>query len=290
MAKGTDLKRRIRSIGSMLQVTKAMEMIASIKMKKAQDRALQSKHYVFESWQTILELSNLPENRANLYLSDQEKGKILVLVIASDRGLAGSYNSDILRKVLQFTKDNGLENIDFIVMGEKAKNFIRKIGGNIIADFPLGEQIRFTFVSPVALIAWEGYTKRQYKKFYSIHTHFDSAVRKSATTLQILPLKKPESIGETAPKENAEEIDFKFEPSKTEVLNTIIRQTVRALTYQVILESEASEHASRMIAMKNASDAAHDLKEDFEFTFNQVRQASITAELAEISAGAIAQE
>jgi F-type H+-transporting ATPase subunit gamma len=212
------------------------------------------------------------------------------LVIASNRGLAGSYNSDILRKTVKFAQENGLENIDFITMGEKAKSFVSKIGGNIVADFPLGEQIRFTFASPAALVAWDGYTSGQYKKFYSIHTHFDSAVRKNATTLQILPLKKPEELSELERKEEAREIDYKFEPSKTEVLNTIIRQTVRALTYQVILESEAAEHASRMVAMKNASDAAGDLKEDFEFTYNQVRQASITSELAEISAGAIAQE
>lgn len=225
MAKGTDLKRRIRSIGSMLQVTKAMELISSIKMKKAQDKALQSKHYVFESWQAIYELSRLKENRDNLYLSQQEKGKTLVLVIASDRGLAGSYNSDILRKVIKFTKENDLKNIDFIVMGEKAKNFIHKIGGNIVADFPLGENIRFTFVSPIALIAWEGYTKKQYKKFYSIHTHFDSAVRKAATVLQILPLEKPESVEQMQIEETAQ-IDFKFEPSKTQVLDTISRQPV----------------------------------------------------------------
>lgn len=274
----------------MLQVTKAMEMIASIKMKKAQDRALQSKHYVFESWRAILDLSRLSENRNNQYLSDQKNGKILVLIIASDRGLAGSYNNDILRQVIKFSEEHGLENIDFVTMGEKAKNFVRKIGGKIVADFPLGEQIRFTFVSPAALIAWDSYTEGRYKKFYSIHTHFDSAVRKSATTLQILPLEKPANLNEIEAEDNDTEIDFKFEPTKTEVLNTIIRQTVRALTYQVILESEAAEHASRMIAMKNASDAARDLKEDFEFTFNQVRQASITSELAEISAGAIAQE
>jgi len=289
MAKGSDLKRRIRSIGSMLQVTRAMELISSIKMKKAQDRALQSKHYVFESWRAILDLTEKDENKTSPYLSEPTTGKILALVVASDRGLAGAYNSDVLRQTLKFVEENGLENIDFIVMGEKAKIFLRKIGANIVADFPLGEQVRFSFASPIARIAWDGFGTT-YRRFYSIHTHFDSAVRKNATVLQILPLKKPQGLDKLPEQKAVKKTEFKFEPDRKVALETITRQTVRALTYQVVLESEAAEHASRMIAMKNASDAARDLRDDFQFTFNQVRQASITSELAEISAGAIAQE
>jgi len=292
MAKGRDIKRRIRSIGSMLQVTKAMELIASIKMKKAQDKAMQSKAYVFESWRAITRLARLKENQNNPLLNERRDGKILCLVISSDRGLAGSFNGDIMRKTLKFIEENGVENIDFITMGSKIKSFIRKVRGNIIADFPLGENIRFTMTSPIALIAWEGYQKEKYKKFVSIHTHFESAARKNATVLQIMPL-DPSILDDSDTKsENiiSGNSQFRFEPNREIIFSTILRHTVRALTYQVILESEAAEHASRMIAMKNASDAAGDLKEDFEFTYNQLRQQSITAELAEISAGAIAQE
>lgn len=291
MAKGQDIKRRIKSITSMLQVTKAMELISSIKMRKAQEAALRSKHYVFESWRAILQLKELPENKDNIYLTPRTEGRILALVVASDRGLAGSYNTDILKSALKFIEKNGLENIDFITMGNKVKSFLKKLGANIVADFPLGQTARFTFTSPIALIAWDGFTLGEYKKFISIHTHFDSAVKKSATSLQILPI-SGESISHLKEESNETQAvdEYKFEPSQAEAMGAIIRQTVRALTYQVVLESEAAEQASRMIAMKNASDAASDLKKDFEFTFNQVRQQSITAELAEISAGAMAQE
>jgi len=166
-------------------------------------------------------------------------------------------------------------------MGKKGQDFIRKLGGNIVAEFQLGQQIRFTFSSPIALIAWNGFMDGTYSKFVSIHTHFESAAKHHATELQIMPI-DIETIKEQDIKED---VEFKYEPSREELFQSIIRQSVRALTYQVILESEAAEHASRMVAMKNATDAAEDLKEDFEFTFNQIRQQSITAELSEISAG-----
>lgn len=289
MAKGQEIKRRIKSIGSMLQVTKAMELISSIKMRKAQEAALQSKHYVFESWRSILRLTKLPENQDNLFLTEKTEGKILVFAIASDKGLAGSYNSDVLRRCLKLIEENGLENIDFITMGIKIKKFLHKIGANIVADFNHNETIiRFAMISPIALIGIEGFGEGKYKKFISIHTHFESTSRMKATSLQILPI-NPE-LFEDFEKETDTLPLLQFEPSPKDVMEKIIRQSVRALTYQVILESEAAEHASRMIAMKNASDAAKDLKDDFQFTYNQMRQGSITAELSEISAGVNAME
>jgi len=288
VAKGQEIKRRIKSIKSMLQVTKAMEMISSIKMRKAQQKALGSKSYSFEAWKAVKRLATPRQIATNPLLQARKKGKILVFVISSDRGLCGSYNADIMRRILKFVEENGQENIEFISMGQKITNFLRKIGVNLVAEFPLGKQIRFTMSSPIALLALEGITSGKYKRFVSIHTHFDSAANKGATKLQILPvdLKRiSEEIGE----EKGPGIDFKFEPTADEVVDSVIKQTIRAIVYQVILESEAAEHASRMIAMKNASDAADELKEDFEFTYNQLRQASITSELAEISAGTLAQ-
>lgn len=287
MAKGQQIKRRIKSVGSMLQVTKAMELISSIKMRKAQEAANRSKSYVFSSWESIMKLASDKDIKENLYLNEPEDGKILVLAIASDRGLAGSYNSNILRKIITVVNEYGEENIDFITVGLKVEKFVRKIGGSIVAHFDPGQKlVRFTMISPMALIGWEGFTQGKYKKFISIHTHFQSVVKMNATTLQILPI-EPEQLAKlNQDVQEEKKIEYQFEPEKTVVLEKIIRQVVRALTYQAVLESEAAEHASRMVAMKNASDAAEDLKEDFEFTYNQLRQQSITSELAEISAGA----
>lgn len=286
MAKGQDIKRRIKSISSMNQVTKAMELISSFKMKKAQDAALKSKSYVFESWRSVLYLAKDYQLKDVIYLNEPKEGKILVLLITSDRGLAGSYSTNLLKKTLQFIEENGLENIDFITMGSKGRVFLQKLGANIVADFTLGHQIRFTSSSPIGLMALQGFESGKYKKFISIHTHFDSANRMGATSLQIIPFTQENAQAE----EEKKNLQFKFEPNINEVILSIIKQCIRGLTYQVILESEAAEHASRMIAMKNASDAASDLKKEFELTYNQLRQASITAELAEISAGSNALE
>jgi F-type H+-transporting ATPase subunit gamma len=148
----------------------------------------------------------------------------------------------------------------------------------------------FSRFSPVAYMGWDGFVSEKYAKFISIHTHFESIAKMSVTSLQILPF-DVEKLGEIADRDVLrKEIEYKIEPDTETLSNSIARQITRALTYQVILESEAAEHASRMIAMKNASDAAKDLRDDFEFTFNQLRQASITQELAEISAGANAME
>ena len=281
MAKGTEIKRRIKSIKSMLQVTKAMELISSIKMRKANEAALRSKTYVFESWRSVIRLAKQPENRALRFFQKPKDGKILALVITSDKGLCGSFNADILRKTASFIEEHEIQNIDFITVGAKASQFIKKIGGNIVANFPPYQQVRFTMASPIALLGWEGFIKKKYAKFISIHTHFESAMRKGATTLQILPI----DVDNIDAQVEDEDIQYKFEPSKREVLPQIVRQIIRGITYQVILESEAAEHASRMIAMKNASESADELKEDFEFTYNQLRQQNITQELSEISAG-----
>lgn len=288
MAKGKEIKRRIKSISSMLQVTKAMEVTSSIKMRKAQEAAVRSKKYAFDGWKIALELSATYPLFNKKFVAQRE-GKILALVVASDKGLAGSYNADVLKKALQIIEENSLENIDFIVMGEKASRFVGKLGGNIVASFPLGQDIMFSRLSPVAYIGWNGFTTGKYGRFISIHTHFGSVGKMNATSLQILPL-DIEKLKELTDETNTKDIEYKIEPDDETLSEAIIRQITRALTYQVILESEAAEHASRMIAMKNASDAAKDLRDDFEFTFNQLRQASITQELAEISAGANAMD
>jgi len=288
MAKGAEIKRRIKSITSMLQVTKAMELISSIKMRKAQEAALRSKAYAFESWKIVAKLCAKNPDFYNKYVLKRE-GRILALVITSDRGLAGSYNSDVLKKVIQLIEKEGIENIDFIAMGEKGSRFIGKLSGNIVASFPIGQSIVFSRLSPVSWFAWKEFSSGKYGRFVSIHTHFESISRLKAESLQILPL-DIEKIHELEEQAAEEDVEYALEPDPEILSEMIVRQITRALTYQVILESEAAEHASRMIAMKNASDAAKDLKDDFEFTFNQLRQASITQELAEISAGANAME
>ncbi len=288
MAKGREIKRRIKSISSMLQVTKAMELISSIKMRKAQEAAMRSRRYAFDSWKIVLKVSAHDKSFQKNYVKERQ-GRTLALVITSSKGLAGSYNSDVFKKVIEVTEKYGQENIDFITMGDKGARFIRKFGGNIVADFPLGQEIFFSRYSPIVYFAWKSFISGEYARFITVHTHFESISKIAATSLQILPL-DVQRLNDFGEGEDEKGPEYTMEPEAEELSRAIVRQIVRALTYQIILESNAAEHASRMVAMKNASDAAKDLKDDFEFTFNQLRQASITQELAEISTGANAIE
>lgn len=287
MAKGLEIKRRIKSTRSTLKITKAMELISSVKMKKASLSALKSKDFVTMSWQAIARIANQKHDEKFHLFEQQEKGKILLFVITSDKGLAGSYNTEILKKLLGFIEENKNEQIDYITIGTRGKKFIRQIGGNIIADFEAGGQVNFGRMSPIGKIAWDGYLDKEYKKFIILYSEFKSIAKQGATTKQLLPISKSEF--------EEEEDEFKlpnifYEPRKEEVLHEVARFTIRAQVYQAILEAEAAEHAARMIAMKNASDAASDLADDLQFTYNQLRQSSITSELAEISAGRAALE
>lgn len=288
MAKGLELKRRIKSTKSTLKITKAMELISSVKMKKASQNALKSKDFVELSWRAISRIAKAKHAENFSLFNTRQEGKILLFVITADKGLAGSYNSEILKKLLGFMEANKGEQIDFITIGNRGSKFIRQLGGNIIADFKTGGQVNFGQISPVGKIAWDGFDSGEYKKFLVLYSEFKSIAKQGSIIKQILPV-PTEQFGES-------EIDeFKlpnvfYEPKREDVLYEVARFTIRAQVYQAILEAEASEHAARMIAMKNASDAAKDLVDDLQFTYNQLRQSSITAELAEISAGRAALE
>lgn len=288
MAKGLEIKRRIKSTRSTLKITKAMELISSVKMKKASQNAVKSKDFVTLSWQSISRIAKAKHNENFPLFTGRKQGKVLLFVITADKGLAGSYNSEILKRLMSFIEENKSEQIDYITIGNRGTKFIRQLGGNIIADFRTGTHVNFGQISPVGKIAWDGFNSSEYKSFSILYSEFKSIAKQGPVIKQILPVP-------TAQFGDAEVDDFKlpdifYEPKREDVLFEVIRFTIRAQVYQSILEAEASEHAARMIAMKNASDAAKDLADDLQFTYNQLRQSSITAELAEISAGRAALE
>lgn len=288
MAKGLEIKRRIKSTRSTLKITKAMELISSVKMKKASQNALKSKDFVSLSWLAISRIARAKHDENFPLFNGQKEGRILMFIITADKGLAGSYNSEILKRLLSFIEENKNERVDYITIGNRGTKFIRQLGGNIIADFQTGGQVNFGQISPVGKIAWDGFNSKEYKKFLILYSEFKSIAKQGPVIKQILPV--PTEQFEDVAVDEFKLPDIFYEPKKEEVLSEVIRFTIRAQVYQSILEAEASEHAARMIAMKNASDAARDLADDLQFTYNQLRQSSITSELAEISAGRAALE
>jgi F-type H+-transporting ATPase subunit gamma len=307
MANSTkDIKRRIKSISGTLQITKALELISSIKMRHAIKAAETSRSFSDEIWQLIATLgqSRISQEAKlpplyNDNTSDTKKN--LLIIIAGDKGLAGSYNGNVLRQAKEYFKENQSIEIDVITVGKKAQK-IKQLSAsvNIISDFiNPGSEMDFFQASPITKLAIDSYLGGAYQKVTIIYTRFINTLRQKAISKNLLPIGQiaptpqeemaPVSFGMTQTNQATEDLlDFKYEPDQYTLLETLGRLAIRGQIYQALLEAEASEHAARMVAMKNATENGNELVGDLQFTYNQLRQQNITRELSEIAAGAAA--
>lgn len=276
------LRRRIKSISNTRQITKAMELVSAAKMRKAQEQTVNSRLYS-ENADQILKLLSVYANKYSHPLLDDRPNpkKGLVIIITSDKGLAGSYNSFAIRQALKFIDESKISK-DILTVGKKAQDFFTKTPQNIIATFTtLPPNPSINDIQPIIEIAIGDYLDKKNDLVTIIYTKFHSTIKQVAVTEQLLPIVKIQNE-EVEPKA----YEYKFEPNPAEVMNVIVPKLVEISLYQKLLESIASEHSARMVAMKNASDNAKDIIYDLQLTYNSVRQASITSELAEITAGA----
>lgn len=283
-----ELKRRIKSIKNTLQVTKALELISSVKMRKAIESTLHSRDFSIQIWQLIAQLyprdtegEPLPE-----IFQDNSADKELLIIIAADKGLAGSYNANVLRLARQKVQHDTEKQFDVIAVGKRATKVAKFSSNvNIISEYThTDEEYDFFQTSPITKQVLDSFNRKEYNKVSLIFTDFVNTLKQEAMCKQILPVeKKPISDNDTA--DNNIISDFIYEPNKSELLNTLGRLAVRSQIYQALLEADASEHAARMVAMKNATENGNQLVTDLTFTFNQLRQQAITQEIAEISAG-----
>jgi F-type H+-transporting ATPase subunit gamma len=284
-----EIRRRIKSVKNIGQITKAMELVSASKMRKAQNMTLSSRPYATLSSSL---LNNLAKT-TNIYRHplihrppNGKKigtGKTLVILMTSDRGLAGSFNNNITSKALSVLKNEGHENFDFITVGRKGAEFARKLNQKIIAAFPTKDRKITVFdAKPIAQIAIEEYLNYTYDQVFIIYTDFISTLVQKPSILKLLPMdtKQQDKNGQ----------EFIFEPNAKKVLDSLVYRAIEFGVYQCLLESSASEHSARMVAMRNANQASKDLSDDLTLTANQARQSGITRELAEISAAKLAME
>ncbi|MBT4121210.1 MAG: ATP synthase F1 subunit gamma [Candidatus Magasanikbacteria bacterium] len=312
------IKSRIKSVGNTKKITKAMEMVAAAKMRKATEAALNTRTYATMAWDLLVSLSKVQKEKLPL-LDVRPVKKLLVVLITSNRGLCGSFNSNIIRKTSAQLKDpknisrqrtemGDMEaseevEIDVIGIGKKGADFAKKNNYNLIASYSeFSDTPKLDAIMPISQMIIDEYTKGNYDKVVVAYTDFKSAIAQVAKFRQVLPVSETDiekMIGELGSdkdakdKENEEKkeiADYVFEPSKSEVLETILPRLVETQVYQAVLESSASEHSARMMAMRNASDAAEDMIKELNLTFNKARQAAITQEIAEIAGGAAALE
>lgn len=293
------LRRRIKSITNTKKITKAMEMVAASKMRKAQQATLRTRDYANRAWSLISDLAGKTDQKLHPFLVKKDKvKKVCVVFIASDRGLCGGFNAQIIRKAAEFSKslaDKGIE-MEFITVGKKSRDFTARHKIKLVADFTnLSSVTRLAEIRAISKIITDDFSARKYDEVYLAYTDFISTISQRPRILKLLPFTRERDVdlGKVT-KEKTEQADaeqeFLFEPSPDQVLEYMLPKMVEMQIFQAVLESNASEHSARMVAMKNASDSAEDMIFDLTLTYNQVRQSAITKEIMEIVSGKAALE
>jgi F-type H+-transporting ATPase subunit gamma len=303
------IRRRIKSVSNTKKITKAMELVAASKMRKAVSSVLASRPYAEAAWRAIQEIAKVTDPGTHPLLSTKPGAdRVLVILVTSDRGLCGGFNAQMLRKVNAFAKgvSEGTE-VDFITIGKKGQAAVKRIGGNLIASFiDMEAHPAVTDVRPIAEMSSKDFIEGKYEAVYLAFTDYVSALIQNPNISQLLPIARIEGLGDVseASKASVEEEhsgaenldldgqaqEYVFEPSPEAVLEQMLPRLVEAQVYQSVLESSASEHSARMVAMRAATDAATEMIDSLTLTYNRARQAGITAEIAEISSGKAALE
>jgi len=287
MAKTQALRRRMKSVKNIHQITKTMEMVAASKLHRSQEAALHSRAYAYAGREALARLRVIAPDYVHPLFAKREIKTQLIIMFASDRGLAGAYNANIIKKLITALEKKEIKT-KLIVVGQKAAQFVSKIKDSVdlvgaYTNWPT--EPNTTDLQPIVSTATKLFSSEEIDSVSVLYTDYVSTIRQTATLRQILPINpeilKPLGID---PKELKEET--LFEPSPTDVLNFILPRLIEVQIYQANLEAIASENAMRMMAMKNASDNADELMEDLSLTYNGVRQAAITQELSEITSGA----
>ena len=284
MANTIVLKRRISSIKSTKQITKAMELVSASKMRRAQERALKSRAYQTLAYDLLARLSNLNEVKIHpLFEKRKEKSKLYILV-TSNSSLAGAYNSNVIKILSHAVLADQEQNIksSIIAIGNRGAQFVRRLKEvDLIAVYPaFGDNPTENDIRPILNTIIDKYRKKEVDNVELIYTLYKSNLVQVASKLDILPA----DIDEANDKKSYDFINF--EPSVETVLDNVALRLIEVQLWQSLLESLASEHSMRMLAMKNATDNASDIIDDLTLEFNTARQASITQELAEITGGA----
>ncbi len=296
MASTKEIKRRITSIKNTKKITKAMELVAAAKMKKAVGMTVASRVYAGYSWEVLTSLSQYVDETTHELLKERNGNKKLTVLITSNRGLCGSYNAQIMRKVIAQMRTHPEDELSFVTVGKKGDAMLRRLGKEVIASFTeMPENPKLFDTLSAARLVTDLYASGKYDEIHVAFTDYVSGLTQIPKIRKLLPVSKEEvkkGIEEalsTVENKNISEsktgTQYVFEPNYEEVMKDMVVKIVRMQMYQMILESSASEQSARMIAMKNASDAAADMIGDLTLVFNKARQAGITQEISEISAG-----
>jgi F-type H+-transporting ATPase subunit gamma len=290
MASLKEVRNRIVSVSSTQQITKAMKMVAAAKLRRAQDNILRMRPYAQRLSSILTNLSQVAEGSvSNVYSEKREIRRVLIIAVTSDRGLAGAFNSNILKAVNavvneKYAAQYAADNVDFIAIGKKGHDYFTKRGSKLIGNYTqLFHNLSFDTVRVAAESAMEGFRTGEYDQVELVYNEFKNVATQVVRVEQFLPIEEKPVEEITAANVN---LDYIFEPSKEKIIEELIPKSLKIQVYKAVLESNASEHGARMTAMDKATDNAGELLKELKLTYNRSRQAAITTEILEIVGGA----
>ncbi len=299
-----DIKRRIASVKNTRQITKAMEMVSAAKMRRTQEAALRARPYAFKALELLSRLTAAEYETKHPLLKKRDIRRELTVILSTDKGLCGGLNANVFKKVKANIDQYGERERVFVTVGKKAKEFAEREALNILASFPgFGDRVDIVDTLALSRFLMDGYLDKAFDKVVVAYTNFLSTIEQKPAIRPILPLEQTvlkRVIDEVVPKKGKysdaplatieTQGEYLFEPTVTEVLRTLLPKLIETQIYHTVLESNASEHSARMVAMKNASESAGEMMDALTLSYNKARQAAITQEISEISAGRAALE
>lgn len=285
-----DIRRRIKSVKSTSQITKAMQLVAASKMKKAQDQAIAGRDYADLMNRVLVNLKRRLDEVSNPLLEEREGGKDLYVVITTDKGLCGGLNTNLLKRLIEVAPADAA----FVTVGRKGAQSLARAKRDLVADFQINDPTSFAETKRISKFVTEKFSEGEFNRVHVAFTNFVNTLTQEPAVEQLLPLspiqlgkvKSFEGVGKGGVSEVAEEdshISYIFEPSAADVMDGVLPQYINGTLYQMALEARASEHSARMVAMKNATENAKDIIKDLTLEYNKLRQAAITNELLEIT-------
>ncbi len=281
MANLKEIRNRITSIGSTMQITSAMKMVSAAKLKKAQDAITQMRPYADKLTELLQNLSATLEGEVGgVYSEQKEVSRVLLVAITSNRGLCGGFNSSVIKASIKNIEDNYKgKQVDLLTIGKKGNDLLSKNYNVIENHNEIFDELTFDNVAIIAEEVMELFSSGQYDKVELVYNRFKNAATQIETIEQFLPIAPMEA-------ETTSNNDYLFEPSKSEIVLELIPKSLKTQLYKAIRDSFASEHGARMTAMHKATDNATELRDDLLLTYNKARQAAITNEILEIVGGA----
>jgi F-type H+-transporting ATPase subunit gamma len=286
MASLKEVKSRISSVISTQQITRAMKMVAAAKLRKSQDRIMQMRPFAHKLSYLLKNLSSAGSDNQSWYNQVREEKKILIVVVSSDRGLCGSFNSNIIKATQKLIADNYAEqsrqgNVTVLPLGKKGYEYFSKRNFKVVDQYwNIFHGLSFESAAKVGEYLMKSFEKGQYDKIEIIYNEFKNVATQILRVEQFLPILPPPATSKT------QEVDYIYQPNRDEIINGLIPKSLKVQLFKSILDSNAAENGARMTAMDKATDNAGELLKELKLTYNRTRQAAITKEILEIVAGA----